>query len=55
MITAGMDYGPFRKGQSYRLIRQGFDWLLIKGCGRLIYVPTFIEQKDRDDAWTEAM
>ena len=42
MTEAQHNYGPFRAGQDYKIIKEGFDWYLIAIGGKAVYSPKWV-------------
>jgi hypothetical protein len=39
-------YGPFKKNQSYVQVDEGYDWVLLRNKGKLIYVGKWLIHDD---------
>ena len=38
MLEAIGNYGPIKRKQDYRIIREGYDWYLVSVKGKAIYI-----------------
>lgn len=44
-MIASIAYGFLKRGQEYTVLKDGKDWFLVKGRGKIIYVPRYVFAK----------
>jgi len=44
MIEAKINYAMLKRGHDYRVMKEGYDWMLITTHGKSIYVPKWVFQ-----------
>lgn len=42
MLEATTNYGPFKKGQDYRVLEEKVDWCRVLTKGKVVYTPRWV-------------
>ena len=46
MFEAQVNYGMFKRGCDYKVVKEGYDWCLVAVKGKTIYVPKWVFENE---------